>query len=405
MEWAELSGCRFFTEESFEHDFEAIKARLFVGEAESVVNPNNAKLRDGCQALGYRWCVLARNSRRCDPALCSFCTFGCPLNGKQSAPVTYLKDAQDGDTTIIAHCRAERVVIANEQVTGVEAVATDPETGRRHEVNVRAPIVVVAAGAINTPVLLIRSGVSLSALGRNLFLHPTALIAGIYKGQQILPWVGPPQSIMSDQFAEHSGNYGFRLETAPAHPGLIASALPWFDAQDHRSRMERLSQTSFFIALVRDRASGCVRRDSLSGRPIIEYTLGKLERELLRHGNQAAARIHWAAGADEILSPHTRKHCFQRTSESRALIEDYCAQLEREPVDRNWMALYSAHQMGTARMGSSGRDAVCNAEGEVFTVKNLFIADASVFPASSGVNPMLTIMALAKHIAQCIKER
>ena len=401
MEWADLSGCRFFIEESFDRAFEAIKTMLSVGQAETVVNQNNAKLRDGCQALNYRWCALPRNSRGCDPALCSFCTFGCPLNAKQSGPVALLRRAQEQDTTIIANCRAERVVIRGRRAVGVDATATDPETGERHTVRVHAPIVVVAAGAINTPVLLMRSGVSLHALGRNLFLHPTAVVAGRYKGQQILPWVGPPQTIMSDQFAEYSGNYGFRLETAPAHPGFIAGALPWFDAQDHQSRMEHLAETSFFIALVRDRTSGSVRAGR-DGPPIIEYSPGKLERELLCRGVQEAARVHWAAGADEILSPHTRRHCFQRGADA---IEEFCAQLSREPVDHNWMALYSAHQMGTARMGSSKRDAVCNEEGEVFGVKNLFVADASAFPASSGVNPMLTIMALAKHSAQFIKDR
>lgn len=404
QEWSELSGYRFFIEDSFDHAINAIKKRLSVGQAESVINQNNAKLRDGCQALNYSWCVLPRNSLGCDPALCSFCTFGCPLNAKQSASVTYLKDAQERDTMIIANCRAERVVITGGRATGVDAIATDPETGKQHTLQVRAPIVVVAAGALNTPVLLMRSGVSLPALGRNLYLHPTAVVAGTYKDQQILPWVGPPQSIMSDQFAAYTGNYGFRLETAPAHPGLIASALPWFDGQDHRSRMGQLAQMGFFIALVRDRASGRVRVGK-NGRPIIEYSPGRLEREMLCRGVQEASRVHWAAGADEILTPHTRKHCFQRKFDSRAEIEKFCARLSHEPVDHNWMALYSAHQMGTARMGSSKSAAVCNAEGEVFGVKNLFIADASAFPASSGVNPMLTIMALAKHSAQFIKER
>lgn len=403
-EMYELSGCRFFIEDSFDHAINAVKKRLSVSKAESVINQNNAKLRDGCQALNYNWSLLPRNSRGCDPALCSFCTFGCPLNAKQSAAVTYLKDAQERDTTIIANCRAERVIISGGKVTGVDAIATDPETGKQHTLQLRAPIVVVAAGALNTPVLLMRSGVSLRALGQNLFLHPTAVVAGTYRGQQIMPWVGPPQSVMSDEFAAYAGNYGFRLETAPAHPGLIASALPWFDGQDHRSRMGQLAQTAFFIALVRDRASGRVRIGQ-NGRPIIEYSPGKLERELLSRGVQEASRVHWAAGADEVLTPHARKQCFKRKSGSRAEIEKFCEQVSHEPVDHNWMALYSAHQMGTARMGSSESDAVCSAEGEVFGVKNLFIADASTFPASSGVNPMLSIMALAKHTAEFIKER
>lgn len=403
-EFSERSGCRLFVEDSFKRSMDAVLTRLNVNEAESVVNANNAKLRDGCEELGYRWSMIQRNARNCDPKQCGYCTFGCRHGGKQSTAVTYLDDAQRfGEVSIVPRCRVERLVISDGRVTGVEAVSIDAETGCGHTMQVRAPVVVVAAGAIHSPALLLRSGLDLPAIGHNLHLHPTTTVAGVYR-ETVAPWLGPPQSILCDEFSELKDNYGFRLETAPVHPGMMALATPWFGARDHRRRMQQLSNTSVFIVLVRDRESGRVRV-ARSGRPVIEYRPGKLERALLQRGIQEAVKVHAAAGADEILAPHARKHCFRPGAPESLAFKDFCARLSRQAVDRNWATLYSAHQMGTCRMGADARTAVCNSDGEVFGVRGLFIGDASALPGATGVNPMISIMALAHHTAQRIKAR
>ncbi|MGI9180172.1 MAG: GMC family oxidoreductase N-terminal domain-containing protein [Longimicrobiaceae bacterium] len=404
-EWAELSGCAHFREESFTASLDAVTERLGVGTEASVVNANNAVIRRGCEALGYRWRVLPRNARGCDPEQCGYCIYGCRRGGKQSTAVTYLHDAQQfGDTTIIPDCHAERVLLANGRVTGVEAVATDPATGSRHRVRVHAPTVVVAAGALRSPALLLRSGLGLPALGRNLFLHPTAGVGGRY-AERIEQWHGPPHSIMCDEFAGLTGNFGFRLEAAPAHPGMLALVLPWRGARDHRRKMQVVARLGSIIALTRDRVGGRVRvaRD---GQPLIDYRPGAQEREHLRRGIAAAVRVHLAAGAEEVLTLHSREYRLTRASAgSSAQVDAFCDSLLRCAVDRNRAALFSAHQMGTCRMGRDARSAVCDPEGEVFGVRGLFIADASAFPSSSGVNPMITVMALAHHTAQRIAAR
>jgi choline dehydrogenase-like flavoprotein len=401
-EWTALSGCQHFSDASFTRSLDAVAARLNVSTAESLVNRNNAMLRDGCAALGYRWHTLPRNAQGCVPSQCGYCVYGCRHGGKQSTAVTYLVDAQQlGDTTIIARCRAERVLHSNGRVTGVEATAIDA-LGRSHAVQVRAPMVVVAAGAIYSPLLLLRSGLSLPAIGRNLLLHPTTAVSGTYS-QPIELWHGPPQTILCDEFAELSGRYGFRLETAPSHPGLLALATPWFSARDHRRQMQLSAYKSATIVLVRDQAGGRVRLGRY-GRPLISYRPGRQERAHLQRGVQAAVRVHLAAGAHEVLTLHARQQYFKRASaSSSATIDAFCAQLARQMVDRNWLTLFSAHQMGSCRMGRDPRTAVCDGDGAVFGVRGLFIGDGSAFPASSGVNPMITIMALAHHTAQRIK--
>lgn len=399
-EWAERSRVPHFADASFTRSLDAVTERLGVGTAETTVNPNNHVLQRGCEKLGYQWSLIPRNARGCDAAQCGYCVYGCRHGGKQSTAVTYLRDAQQsGDCTIVAHCRAARVLWVNGRVTGVEATLTHPETGHAHALTIRAPLVVMAAGAIQSPAILLRSGLRLPALGHNLFLHPTTAVAGRY-AEPIEQWCGPPQSILCDEFATLQGSYGFRLETAPGHPGLIALATPWLGARDHRQKMQRSAHTASLIVLVRDGQGGRVRVGR-NGRAVVEYRPGPQERAFLQRGIVEAARVHLAAGAEELHTLHGQAHSHRPPQEA----EPFLARLATSAVDQNRMMLFSAHQMGTCCMGQSARSAVCNEDGEVFGVAGLFIADSSAFPAASGVNPMLTVMAMAHHTVQRIKVR
>src|SRR5262249_38781370 len=157
------------------------------------------------------------------------------------------------------------------RAVGVAATARTAE-GRDVTLTIRSRHVVVAGGGIQSPALLLRSGVSLPQLGRNLYLHPTAAVAGVYD-DRVEPWSGPPQTIVSNHFAHVDGRYGFRIESAPAHPGLLALAIPWTTAAQHRRLMQRSPHSSALIALTRDSIGGRVgvRRD---GAALIDYVPG-----------------------------------------------------------------------------------------------------------------------------------
>ena len=404
-EWATSSGCSHFAEDSFTRSLDAVCERLSVGVTESVPNPNNAALRDGCTALGYDWGLVARNSRGCDLTQCGNCVYGCRHGGKQSGAVTYLRDAQDsGNSEVIARCSADRVVVENGRVTGVDATATTRE-GARYKVVVKARVVVAACGSLHTPALLMRSGLRLPHLGRNLHLHPTTGVGSVFD-KRIAAWEGAPQTIVCNEFAGFQRGYGFRIETAPAHPGLIALATPWLGARAHRTEMQSSAQKALLIVLVRDRSTGVVTTDH-AGRPIVDYRVGDGEEAMLREGMSRAARILFAAGAKGIQTLHTTPLSMGQTAnEGRrfADIESLCRGISKSRVSDNHLALFSAHQMGTCRMGRDSRTAVCDSRGEVFGVKGLFVADASAFPGSSGVNPMISIMAVAHHNAGLITD-
>lgn len=401
-EWAAASGCSHFTERAFTFALDAVTNRLSVGTDESTINPNNDALRRGCEALGHGWTHTPRNSKGCDTTQCGYCAYGCRHGGKQTAAVTWLRDAQRlGDCEIIGSCHAQRVRIVSGRVAGVVATATGAD-GRRHAIDVRATTVIVAAGSIESPALLLRSGVDNGQVGRNLFLHPVTAVAGLYR-ERVEPWIGPPQTVLCDRFARLDGLYGFMMEVAPTHPALLALALPWTDARAHRRRMRDVANCSAAIMIVRDRSTGRVTIDG-DGRAVVDYQPDAAEIALLRRAMLEGAKVQIAAGATEVATLHQREHGFVVTSASERQLDDACDRLASSAVARNRSTLFSAHQMGTCRMGSEPARAVCDARGAVFGVRGLYIGDASAFPLSSGVNPMITIMAMAHHTGRAIRD-
>ena len=397
-EWAELSGCDFFAEDSFSEALDSVWRHIGASTDESEINPNNDAICRAAQSLGYRWSVIARNSLGCDSSQCGNCMFGCRVGGKQSAAVTYLMDAIRSGAGVVAPFTARRLAQSRGAVTGVEGTYFDPH-GSPRALTIVARKVVLAAGALETPALLMRSGVDAPHLGSHLFLHPTVAVTGLYPSE-IDPWNGPPQTVVCDEFSNLSDGYGYRIEAAPAHPGLLSVGIPWASARDHRREMQRLRRAAPFIVLTRDSTGGRVRL-TRKGEPWFDYRLGKLEKRLLTHGMSTVARMHHAGGAERVITLHAARIAWDRSSGQT--IDQFCKAIVTAPTTPNRLPLFSAHQMGTCRMGAESPWGVCDEHGAVFGLPGAYVADASLFPASSGVNPMITIMALAKHVARGLR--
>ena len=197
------------------------------------------------------------------------------------------------------------------------------------------------------------------------------------------PWEGTLQAVYSDERRDLEAGYGVKYETIPAHPGLIAGAFPWEGAEEHRGLMGSLARTSLIAVIPRDRGSGRVRigRD---GEAITTYRLAADDLARLAHGIDGAAQILAAAGAREIFTAHARRQPWDNGFPAGAF---------RFGPGRG--ALYSFHLMGSARMGGSPAHAATRPTGQTWEVENLVVADGSAFPTASGVNPMLTIEAIA----------
>ena len=215
------------------------------------------------------------------------------------------------------------------------------------------------------------------------------------------------QTIVVRRFQDSDdGHHGPWLESAPGHPGLSALAIPWTSGRAHKDAMRRLHRAASTIVLVRDVAEGRVTIDR-RGEPILDYQLSARDRRNLTRGLQEAARIHQAAGACRIGSLHLRE-CSAgdgshpiRPGELDAFVE----RLGRLGIRENGVALFSAHPMGSARVGLDPKTSAAKPTGESHEVRNLWIGDGSILPTAPGVNPMISIMAVALRTAGFIRER
>jgi choline dehydrogenase-like flavoprotein len=347
-----------FATDAFTRSLDAVWERLGVNVEHNRVPAREEKVRAGLERLGWHVDAMPRDVRGCEQGkICGYCPFGCRLGAKQSSDRTWLVDAARAGTRIVVGVRAERIAPG----PLVEAGA----------LTVRARAVVVACGAINTPALLLRSGLGNSFVGRNLFLHPVGGALGFFD-EEIRPWEGTMQALYSNELADLDSGFGVRFETTAVHPGFAAAFLPWHGADDHRELMRGLPRAAPLGALLRDRDGGRVRvrRD---GSPLVQYRLSDYDARHLRAGIDGAVRILEAAGAGRVA-----------TSEG---------------------SLYSFHQMGTARMGASPETSACDWEGRLWNAPDVVVCDGSAFPSASGVNPMISISALAHLGAGALASR
>jgi long-chain-alcohol oxidase len=395
-EWA-AAGVPWFTQDEYTRSLDAVCARLSVNLEHNRVSAREQVLQRGLQSLGWHCAAMPRNVIGCEQGkICGYCGFGCTIGAKQSAVKTWLADAQDAGARFYVETRAERVRLQAGAAVGVEA-----RTRGGYRVTVRCRAVVAACGAIHTPGLLLRSGLRNEHIGRHLHLHPVSNVSGIFR-EEIRPWEGTMQAVYSDQLRFLSGNYGVKLETTALQPAIEAAVLPWREAQHYRSLLEKLPRTVGIGALVRDREGGRVTVDQ-DGQPISHYSLSSFDRKNLRLGFIGAARILEAAGAELIYSPHA-KWCAYEPGR-RGSLGGFVRDMDSAGWNAAQLALFSFHIMGTARMGGSPNTSAANPEGQVWEARNLYVMDGSAFPSASGVNPMISIEAIAHHQAALLATR
>ena len=391
QEWNERSGIAGLAAELLPH-YAALEIRLGVAPA-SKHNANNRVILDGARNLGLHAGETPRNAAADCGDGCGYCGFGCAYGNKRSGSAVFLSDLAGGGT-IFANTSAERVVTRDRRARGVVARQRDG-AGESVAFGVEADLVFVCAGALRTPGLLARSGVADPLLGKRLFLHPVAAAIAEFD-RPIETWIGPMQSAYSDAFNYRAGNYGAKIEVAPAHPGMAALALPWTNRERHADFMGRFRNVATMFALARDRDPGSVGLDAEAA---IRYRVSPFDGENLIAGLAGIFDLGFAAGAIRMTTLHANPIEIEHAQWTPSYREAFARRLRAIGVAPNRQILFSAHQMGTAAMGRSRADSVVDAAGRVWGYENLLVADASTFPQSSGVNPMLTIMAMASRIA------
>jgi len=398
-QWEKEFGLQGLAGPDFDAHIDAVWERLGVNDRCSELNGPQQRMKAGADALGWSFATAHRNT---DPATYSFETagymgFGDQSGSKQSTTKTYLQDAYDRGAVILTRCTAQRVLHDGGTASGVQAVWADPESGRSASVTVHAPQVVVACGSLESPALLLRSGIGGPAAGYYLRLHPCTAVFGYY-GEDLQAWRGAPHAGLVHEFENVQDGHGFLIEGAQYTTGVAASAVPFTDGPGHKRMMARFDRGASFIGLLRDRGHGRITLDE-NGQGVPWYSLtDELDVAVTHRSIEAQVRLHVAAGAQQVIALAAGAPTWRDGDD----VDAFLTRIKRIPLRAGGWRLFSAHQMGTCRMGTDPATSVADTWGQLHDTKGVWVGDASAFPTSSGTNPMITNMALAHRNADAV---
>ena len=428
--WASVHGLPYFRSPLFSDDLNAVCSRMGCSTHAIKHNVANSLLALGAQRAGQPVEAVPQNSGG-HVHYCGKCQLGCVSGHKQGGVVTWLKDAaESGNGAFVVNCDIERILFdAETKRQAVGALATID--GRK--VTIRANRgVVVSGGSVNTPAILLRSPELKynKQIGQHLHLHPTTTVTGFYDFP-IKPWEGSLLTMVSNA-AElvDSAGWGCKIEVIASSPSIHAAFTSYENAEAHKADMLRYAHSFELIVITRDRDGGSVVVDA-EGKARMNYTISKHDRHSLMQGVLRACDIHMMAGASKIgtvqtgVAPFKPSISTQFSPETSTVLPEsttlpststpveavprsladpeyikWKALVEKTGSAPYWMATGSAHQMGSCRLGSSPKTSALDPQGRVWGAKNLWVADASALPESSGVNPMITTMATARGIAR-----
>ena len=419
-EWSQSPyNLPFFTSMAFQDSLDRVCAHMGVTAEGIRHNKTNRVILEGARKLGWTVKEVPQNcGGENDRHYCGYCTLGCGSCGKKGPTETFLPDAAKAGAVFVEGFDVREVLFetrgGQKTAVGVKGIWTSRdrsggvagEDKNSREVIVKAKRVIVSAGTMQSPLLLLRSGLRNPNIGHNLHLHPVTLVFGIWD-EEVRPWEGGILTAVCSEFENLDGHgHGTKIEAMTMLPGWVYPFLPWpGDGFDMKTLAAKFKNMTGYISLARDRDGGQVYPDKQSGKARINYSISKLDQGHIAEGMIAIAKMLYVEGAREIITMVPGVAPFIRDNVSNA---DSAKDGINNPRFKSWLdelrsagfptpqtVFGSAHQMGTCRMGSNPRTSVVDHKGKVWGTEGLYVMDASVFPSASGVNPMITNMAIS----------
>jgi len=392
-EWAVDYGLHEYLPEYMQPHFEQIEQRMHIHEVpDSDHNQQNRIILDGAAELGIHADSCKNNSKNCIG--CGKCGLGCAYDAKQDMRLTYLKDAQEYDTTIYTSCKATEIKYISRDEQIVHAVVQD---GTDRTLIFQATRVIVAAGAIMSPLLLQQSGLANSKIvGNYLHLHPVLGSVGLYD-RKIYPTYGIPMSAVSHELEDLTNGYGVWQEVPDLEVFLAGVNMPG-TGFERKELMKQINNMGVILTLTRD---GCSKKSagsvkwmrglntknghfSLKKYPSIRYHWDPIDKEHALKGLQQAIELHFAAGATEVLPMHSKMFSIK----SKENIDSFF----NLPMGPNQLSTFSAHPTGTVRMGMDRSKSAVDETMMLYPYPGIYVMDGSTLPTAPGVNPMVTIL-------------
>jgi choline dehydrogenase-like flavoprotein len=408
-EWQRDYGARFSRAELQPH-FDAIRSLLRIQPVADVqITGNNGLLRRGALALGMPHHGIAdRNAHQCIG--CGCCDMGCRYNRKLTPLNVLLPRATRHGAQVIADCRVDEILLEDlaepvagrrARAVGVSATLVDKRGPARGTLEVRARRVVLCAGPLDSPRVLLRSGVdrlrrqagSQAAIGEGLSTHAPVTLYGELDHSFYPAAGGPPMSYYVKHYDGEEGSerapVKFAIEGIFNHPMVHSQLVPFETPAAHASLMRRFNRTMTVVILLRDRAVGRV------GPTTFDYELAAEDRPRLLDAMRTSARLMFAAGAQRVFLSDAQPFFIRSAAE----VDE---KLTMQKMEKDPPLITSGHPMGGCRLGENPARDVVDSDGRSWDVDGLFVADSSVFPTSLGANPCFTVYALAHRMARAI---
>jgi choline dehydrogenase-like flavoprotein len=404
--WRERFGLSELSDDAMSAWFYQAEQRLNIGPWLTLPNENNDLLRRGALKLGIAAAGIQRNVKGCWNL--GSCGLGCPTNAKQSMLVTTIPAALDRGATLLVETRADRFELQAGRVaalhcSGVQsngAVAADARATR-----VVARHYVLAAGAINSPALLMRSAAPdpQRLLGARTFLHPVVIALATFN-QRVAGWQGAPQTIYSDHFLEVDpidGPIGYKLEAPPLHPLIFTTTMNGY-GRDAAARFAAFPNSHALLALMRDgfhddSPGGRVKLRN-DGSPELDYPLTPFVMDGARRALLTMAELQFAAGAKQVSVGHELAPPYTSWAQAREGIRAL-------PMQPLLTKVVSAHVMGGCGMAADDKRGTVRPDGVHWQIDNLSVHDGSLFPTSIGANPQLSVYGLTNKLATQLAKR
>jgi choline dehydrogenase-like flavoprotein len=379
--WADKYKIKEFGSEElkpyYDRAFDAVNASLAHGE---LGEPSNI-IKKGAASLGWKISSLERAQDNCIGN--NRCTTGCPSGAKQSMSITLLKDSIHRGMRLISQCRVSNVS-SNKHGVFTVAHALD-ENNKKYKIKIKSKFIFICCGAVHTPVLLQRSGISKKA-GKTFQLHPTFKVIAKF-----------PQIVNADKnrlplFAVTEFMPDIRLGGSVFTPAFFSTSL----ADDWISRKKLMKEYSYcglYYAMIRGTGRGSVRVMPFLKDPIVTYKLSDNDWKNMKNAIKHLSKLMFSAGASEIY-PSIRNH------PAWTSLEEVHGEIDNASFQKKMINLMTIHLFSSCPMGEIEGQSVTNSFGKVKNTNNVFVADASLIPESPGVNPQATVMALAYRTAE-----
>lgn len=386
-EWDSLTGQNnYFNSSSFKSSMDFVCQQLNVSEANNRIPKKEVKLAEGLSQNDIRYKIIPRNTNNDQCLESGFSTFGHSDESINSSYKTWFPEDKFNSQNVYSNTSIKYLTISNGRATHINV----EKNGNVQQIAVDK--VVLAAGSLNTPKILLNSGYKNKHLGQHLKLHPVSGVAGKFSEEQ-RPWAGTMQGIYSDDNLFMKDNYGYLLEGLPMHPSLF---FPFFpnNSDNFGDFIKSYNYWSGSIVLTSDKSSGSIINKN--PQHLWDYNLNDFDHSNLLHGLENLVRANYSAGAEEIMVAASPTMHWKKSSNQS--IEEFISKVRKIKNEPFRILLGSAHQMGTARINPDPNNGVVGLDGKVHGLDNVYIVDASTFPRCSGVNPMISIQSMSHFL-------